>query len=255
MEQETAELLEEVAAALRWARFGGADAVAFERIDVGVAEAEPTAAGRSAPPRTAGAAAATARNASRPETSGGLKPRGRLRTRIDAAGAAAPTTGPKRAQSGQKLPILAFATGDTNGPLTVLCAGKWGDGAGAMWSGPEGELLSRMISAMKLNPQTVHAVTLVQVPDGETVEAQNRPPPLSVQLRESESKALLIFGDRAAQWLLQTRESMDSLRGKWRTLAGRPAMVTYGPEVLLQMPMYKAMAWKDMQDVMRTLKI
>ena len=56
-------------------------------------------------------------------------------------------------------------------------------------------------------------------------------------------------------FLLRTDQSIESMRGNWRMLGGRQTMITYGPKVLLQMPMYKAVAWKDMQEVMRRIKL
>lgn len=250
MDAETAELLHEVSAALRWARFGGVTHV----------EARLPAA---APPTDARAhQQAPSRPASSPASNAlGLRPGGRLRTRFDAS---SPPAAAQRRQTAArpaaakpapaKLDIVAHPTGDPASPLTLLCSGRWGDGPGACWQGPEGELLRRMIAAMKLDPATVHAVTLVRVPEGESVAPDQRPPSLAAQLKQASPAAMLVFGERAAHWLLRTDQPIDTLRGQWRTLGGVPTMTTYGPRLLLQMPMFKAMAWKDMQDVMARIE-
>jgi uracil-DNA glycosylase family 4 len=217
MDAETVQLLQEVSASLRWARFGGAEFV--------------------------------------PASSSPQRSEPRPQNRASQAPVAAPPQPRQRRVEAPAVTILAHASGSPKSRLTVLCMGVWGDTAGACWRGPEGELLARMVTAMNFDPQQVHAVTLVRVPDGETVAADERPPSLSQQLKACGSDALLVFGEEAARLLLRTNQPIDTLRGQWRTLGGRPTMITYGPSVLLQMPMFKAMAWKDMQDVMAKLKL
>ncbi len=245
MDEQTVELLQQVGAALRWARFGGAEQVALTSAQQASIGAEPSRpASRSSTSKPAPVAQRSSQS---------LPLRQRLRPVVSSSPQDLHSAAAATAQGGAAPRVLAYSSGDPGGPLTLLCAGQWGDGPGACWSGEQGQLLSRMVSAMKLNPETVHAVTLVETPEGEEVASTDRPPPLSEQLANSASKILLVLGEQAAHWLLRSSQPIDTLRGSWRTLGGRPTMITYGPGILLQMPMFKAMAWKDMQDVMAKL--
>ena len=75
-------------------------------------------------------------------------------------------------------------------------------------------------------------------------------------------KVIVTLGNPATQSLLNTKEGITRLRGQWQTLppigeglAGTPVMPTFHPAYLLRNPDDKKLVWKDMQKVMRELKL
>jgi len=121
-------VLGEVAAALRWARFGGALAV----------------------PRDP--------NAPTPEPVLGSPP----------ARKPAPRPAPKSAPKPALPAIAAHSVGPRDARVALIVAGVEGDTAGACWRGPDGALLAKMIGAMGLNTADVYAVTLVEQDNADT---------------------------------------------------------------------------------------
>lgn len=206
------DLLSEVSMALRWAHFGGAEAVALPAYDAPVPAIAP-AAKQQAPEQQ-----------ERP---------------------AEPIKKPR--ESGPKL--VAHAVGPRDARVVLVVAGKSTDGPGTCWQGEAGDLLAKMIGAMGLRTADVYAVTLVQLTPEQTSSVE----PFSAQLRAVKPEVMLVFGQQAAHWMLRTDEPIDDLRGEWRTLARIKTMVTYGPDTLLAMPLYKRLAWSDLQQAMKTL--
>lgn len=220
MDEATQNLLKQAVTALRWAQFNGA---------AKVATSQPLVDESPRPRPAPGGARAVDVAFAQPEAK-------------------------EVAPSAPSVPsvTLAYPCGDPDSVVTLLWAGPSSARAGGCWEGSSGALLRNMISAMKLDPERVHAVTLVQPDDPAAVT--DRPLPLSQQLAASSSKILLVFGERAAQLLFQVDASIENLRGGWRRLAGRDTMITYGPERLEQMPMFKAVTWKDLQGVMKKIE-
>ena len=63
------------------------------------------------------------------------------------------------------------------------------------------------------------------------------------------------LGTSAAQSLLRTAESIESLRKKWFAYQGVRAMCTYHPSYLLRNPSAKRDVWEDMKRLMSAMKI
>ncbi|GEM_PF-3349199 len=147
--------------------------------------------------------------------------------------------------------VLAWSTGPTDARVCLVVAGAADAIKADPWAGAEGALLAKMVGAMKLTSDAIYAVALTEVAADDV--PGDRPPSLGQQLKSLRPDVLLVFGERAAHLMLRTDRRIDDLRGQWRKLAGIPTMVTYGPRLLLEMPMFKAAAWKDLQDVMKNL--
>jgi DNA polymerase len=57
----------------------------------------------------------------------------------------------------------------------------------------------------------------------------------------------------AAQNLLRTTVAMGKLRGRWHSVRGIKALVTYHPSYLLRNPPAKKDAWEDLQIIMNEM--
>ena len=80
-------------------------------------------------------------------------------------------------------------------------------------------------------------------------------PYLLRQLDLLQPKVICALGRHAAQMLLQTEDSIGSLRGRWHTYHGIPLRVTYHPGYLLRNPADKRKTWEDIQEIMKLLGI
>ena len=70
----------------------------------------------------------------------------------------------------------------------------------------------------------------------------------------SNAKLIITMGDKAAQSLLQTTESLENLRGKTHAWQGARLVATYDVAHLLQTSTDKAKAWDDLCLAMQALQ-
>jgi DNA polymerase len=138
--------------------------------------------------------------------------------------------------------------------------GEEEDIQGLPFVGPAGQLLDRMIAAMKIDRDAVYVCNIVKCrpPKNrkpELDEMQRCMPFLDEQINVLEPKVIVALGATAVQGLLGTSEGITRLRGQWKLYRGRiPVMPTFHPAFLLRQPGSKREVWQDLQDVMRRLE-
>jgi uracil-DNA glycosylase len=155
-----------------------------------------------------------------------------------------------------------FAQGSPTAELVFVgeAPGEEEDRQGVPFVGPSGELLTDIITkGMKMKREDVYLCTVVKCRppnsrDPLPEEKDACEPYLLQQLEYVHPKVICALGERAAQALLKTDESIGQLRGKWHFYHGIPVRVTYHPDFLLRSPGEKRKAWEDIQEVMQVLK-
>lgn len=114
------------------------------------------------------------------------------------------------------------------------------NGAG-LFTTEEGELLSRMVAAMKLAP-------------AEVVYAN--PARAAAKMGELEPETMVILGAAAMAQSWQTGLAFQATRGTFQRreeCGAAPVLVTFHPRDLLKNPTFKRLAWADLQLVMEHL--
>jgi uracil-DNA glycosylase len=129
------------------------------------------------------------------------------------------------------------------------------DRDGVPFSGRQGQLLDRMLSAIGLSRDTVLLGNAVPWrPPG------NRPPsPVEIdicrpfierQIELARPKHLLLLGNFTARFFFGEDGTIFNLRGEWRDLTFGaltvPALASLHPQDLLTAPANKALAWRDL---------
>jgi DNA polymerase len=152
---------------------------------------------------------------------------------------------------------IVFADGDPNARLMFVGEGPGAeeDEQGLPFVGKSGQLLNNMIVAMGLTREQVYIANVVKCrPPAnrapEPIEAGTCTPFLARQMDVVQPEVVVALGATAAMYLLGVKQSLASLRGKWHTVRGAKAVVTYHPAFLLRDPRQKGEAWKDLQMVM-----
>jgi DNA polymerase len=152
---------------------------------------------------------------------------------------------------------IVFADGDPNARLMFVGEGPGADEdeQGLPFVGKSGQLLNNMIVAMGLTREQVYIANIVKCrPPAnrapEPIEAGTCTPFLARQMDVVQPEVVVALGATAAMYLLGVKQSLASLRGKWHTVRGAKAVVTYHPAFLLRDPRQKGEAWKDLQMVM-----
>jgi len=161
---------------------------------------------------------------------------------------------------------IVFGSGNPKAKLMFIGEGPGADEdlQGLPFVGKAGELLTKMISAMKLSREEVYIANIVKCRP-----PNNRPPQedeiaacqafLLKQIEAIAPQVICALGSFAAQTLLKTQTRISDLRGKFHDLNGSvttPAikvMPTFHPAYLLRNPAEKKKVWEDLQKIMQVL--
>jgi uracil-DNA glycosylase len=148
--------------------------------------------------------------------------------------------------------------GDSNAELMVVGGMAEPEDArtGIPYSGREGELLSKILSAMNLNRESVYITPAVKccLPDSFEPEKENIKACKFYLLKEIEfvkPKIICAFGNLASNALLGVPLPVERLRGRFHAYQGIQVMPTFSFRHLLQHPEDKRAAWEDIKLVMR----
>ena len=141
------------------------------------------------------------------------------------------------------------------------------DRQGVAFVGRAGKLLTQMIAAMGLSREEVFICNVLKCrppnnrdPAADEIAACS--PYLYEQLSIIEPEVIVALGAPAARTLLQTKQSIGRLRGRFHDLhlsgiesigPAIPLMPTYHPAYLLRSPAEKAKAWADLKAVMKQM--
>jgi uracil-DNA glycosylase family 4 len=165
------------------------------------------------------------------------------------------------ALAGEGRKVIVFGEGNPNPELMFVgeCPSVTDDEQGRPFVGRAGELLNNMILAMGLERKQTYLTNIVKcrppearAPLGEECEACL--PFLFRQIEVICPKVIIALG-RCAAGLTGLIEPLSNLRGRLYDLHGTPLAITYHPAYLLRNPSLKKGAWKDLQVVMRHLKL
>ena len=152
---------------------------------------------------------------------------------------------------------LVFGAGNPRAELVFVgeAPGQDEDAQGVPFVGKAGQLLTKMIEAMKFSRDEVYICNVAKCrppnnrnPEPDEIAACE--PFLKGQLQALRPKVIVALGKFAAQTLLRDTTPITRLRGQWREYEGVPLMPTFHPAYLLRSPGEKKLAWLDLQQVM-----
>ena len=136
--------------------------------------------------------------------------------------------------------------------------GRTEDETGRPFVGRAGELLTKILEAIKLPRDQVYICNIVKcrppenrLPQYDEIAACL--PFLYRQIELVKPKVILAMGGTAAQSLLSTKQSLGALRNQVHRFRGIPVVVTYHPAALLRNPNWKRPTWDDVRIAARLL--
>ncbi|WP_319411057.1 uracil-DNA glycosylase [uncultured Cohaesibacter sp.] len=160
---------------------------------------------------------------------------------------------------------LVFGDGNPNADVMFIgeAPGRDEDLQGVPFVGRAGQLLDKMMAAIRLDRSNSYITNILPWrPPG------NRKPSLDEQalmqpfihrhIELVNPKLLVLLGGTSAQQLLDSKDGIMRLRGRWRSysIGGQdlpqrdiPAMATLHPAFLLRTPAQKRSAWQDLLEV------
>jgi DNA polymerase len=155
---------------------------------------------------------------------------------------------------------LVFGEGNPDAELMFIGEGPGRDEdmQGKPFVGRAGQLLTKMIEAMKFSRREVYIANIVKcrppenrAPEGDEVEACL--PFLMRQIELIKPKVIVLLGAIPAKSLLGVA-GINQARGKWFDVMGIKTMPTYHPAYLLRQPAAKKYVWDDLKLVMAMLE-
>lgn len=151
---------------------------------------------------------------------------------------------------------LVFGDGNPDADLMFIgeAPGETEDEQGLPFVGKAGQLLTRIIEAIGLQRGQVYIGNILKCrPPGNRAPLPNEAavcsPYLVRQIEIIRPRLIVTLGNPATQTLLQTREGITRMRGKFTTWRGIEVMPTFHPSYLLRNPPAKREVWADMQKV------
>jgi uracil-DNA glycosylase family 4 len=171
----------------------------------------------------------------------------------------------KRCKLGTTRKNLVFGVGNPKARLVFVGEGPGADEdeKGEPFVGDAGKMLNRIITAMGIRREEVYICNVVKCrPPGnrnpETDEIAACTPFLLRQISSVSPEVIVALGKFASQDLLETKEPISKLRGRFRDFHGIPLMPTYHPSYLLRTGGNSASfwdVWEDMTQVLQLLKL
>ncbi len=153
---------------------------------------------------------------------------------------------------------IVFGSGNSRAVLMFVGEGPGQDEdrAGEPFVGAAGQLLTRMIEAMRLSRSAVYIANVVKCrPPGnrtpEEDEIATCLPFLKRQIAAVGPRLICTLGACASKALLESTEPVSRLRGKIHERHGWKIVPTYHPAYLLRNPGKKREAWEDLQLLMK----
>ena len=147
-----------------------------------------------------------------------------------------------------------FGVGDPDADWLIIgeAPGAEEDRKGEPFVGMAGQLLDNMLAAIQLQRgKNVYIANVLKCrppenrdPHGE--EVRQCDPYLKRQVELIKPKLILALGKFAAQSLLESTDTIASMRGRQHSFQGVPVIVTYHPAYLLRNLPDKAKAWEDL---------
>jgi len=153
---------------------------------------------------------------------------------------------------------IVFGQGHPNARLMFVGEGpgQEEDLAGEPFVGAAGQLLTRIIEAIKLTREDVYIANVVKCrPPGNRTpqpeEIATCSPFLRRQIAAIRPLFICTLGGCAAQTLLGTKAPISRLRGRFYDFAGIRVLPTFHPAYLLRNPEKKREVWEDLKRLMK----
>ncbi|MBI5116305.1 uracil-DNA glycosylase [Candidatus Poribacteria bacterium] len=168
------------------------------------------------------------------------------------------TSGCEKCHLAQTRTNLVFGQGNPNAKLVFVgeAPGADEDEQGLAFVGKAGQLLTKIIEAIKLKREEVYICNILKCrPPGNrtptTEEIACCMPYLMKQLEAINPPIICALGNVAAHTLLNTTAPMNRLRGRFHKFGQALLMPTYHPAALLRNPDYKKFVWEDVQMIQK----
>lgn len=150
---------------------------------------------------------------------------------------------------------LVFGVGNPDADLMLIgeAPGEEEDRQGEPFVGAAGQLLNKILAAIDFSREDVYIANILKhrPPNNRNPKPEERERSLPFLLRQIDlisPKLILCLGKVAAQTLLESDQTLGSMRGTFHPFRDKyELLVTYHPAALLRHEKWKRPAWEDVQ--------
>ena len=159
---------------------------------------------------------------------------------------------------------LILGDGNINSPVMLIgeAPGLDDDKNGTTFNGEIGDLLNKMLIAIKINRQNIYCSYAVnfRTPEGRKPTSQEIKR-YSVFLKNHISiinpKIIILMGSTAMESLTGINGKISSERGKWKEVILNnktyPLIITFNPSYLIRFPENKKYSWTDLKEIRKKM--
>ena len=155
---------------------------------------------------------------------------------------------------------LILGVGNINSPIMLIgeAPGSAEDKSGIPFKSEVGELLSKMLLAIKLQKQNIYCCYAINFrPPEDRKPTSQEIKKYSVFLKEHISiinpKIIVLMGSSAMEAVTGINTKISSERGKWKEIILKnktyPVMISFNPSYLIRFPENKKYSWEDLKSI------
>ena len=159
---------------------------------------------------------------------------------------------------------MVFADGDTQSSIMIVGEGpgQKEDELGKPFVGDAGNLLNRMLNAIKIERKKVYITNVVNYrPPNNRKPEQSEINRYSKYLKEHISiinpKILILMGSTAMEAILGNNKKISKERGQWKEVIIKKknykTIITFHPAYLLRKPDQKKFSWEDLKIIRKEI--
>lgn len=155
---------------------------------------------------------------------------------------------------------VVFGVGNQQADLLIIgeAPGANEDKQGEPFVGRAGKLLNNMLRSIGLTRQEIYIANILKCRppnnrDPKAEEVALCTPFLQRQIALLQPKVILAVGRIAAQFLLETKQTLGKLRNQQHTYQETPLFISYHPAYLLRSPTEKRKALQDLYQLKKYL--
>ena len=159
---------------------------------------------------------------------------------------------------------LVLGDGNINSPIMLIgeAPGIEEDKSGTVFKGEVGELLDKMLMAIKIKRQNIYCSYAINFrPPEDRKPTSQEIKRYSIFLKEHiaiiNPKIVILTGSSAMEAVTGINSKISSERGKWKEIILKnktyPVMISFNPSYLIRFPENKKYSWEDLKKIKKKI--
>ena len=159
---------------------------------------------------------------------------------------------------------IVLGDGDINSPIMLIgeAPGIEEDKSGMPFKGEIGELLNKMLQAIKIKRENIYCSYAINYRPPEdrkptSIEIKRYSVFLKEHISIIDPKIIVLMGSSAMEAVTGINEKISFERGKWKEVILKnktyPVIITFNPSYLIRFPENKKYSWADLKEIRKKM--